>query len=145
MFYFGSATLPSSINSVYQYHFCLGNTGSTTAIFSIRIKFKLNIKANICNKNNVPTVTKLYPYNTYVLYRIDWPGLFFKNTRKKCYLPAPLQSPHRRCPDTGTISTCGTITTRVVDPDPHGAGSRRVNLSTKNGKKARKLLITATL
>ena len=46
--------------------------------------------------------------------------------------------------------------TRTVDPDPHsfslpdphsicGSGSRRVNLSTKNCKNARKLLITATL
>ena len=132
MFYFGSATLPSSINSVYQYHFCLGNTGSTSASFSIRIKFKLNIKANICNKNNVPNYTLTIP--TYCIV-LTGQVFFLRIPGKKSYLPAPLQSPHRRCPDTGTISTCGTITTRVVDPDPHGAGSRRVNLSTKNGKK----------
>ena len=36
----------------------------------------------------------------------------------------------------------------LLDPDPHsicGSGSRRVNLSTKNRKNARKLLITASL
>ena len=35
---------------------------------------------------------------------------------------------------------------RAVDPDPdlHGSGSRRVNLTTKNRKNARKLLITAS-
>ena len=34
---------------------------------------------------------------------------------------------------------------RAVDPDPHGSGFRRVNLSTKNRQNARKLLITASL
>ena len=54
-----------------------------------------------------------------------------------------------------------TVQARAVDPDPHGSafifppgsglhsicgsGSRGVNLSTKNWKKARKLIITATL
>ena len=37
------------------------------------------------------------------------------------------------------------VLTRALDPDPHGSGSRRVNLSNKNRKNARKLLITASL
>ena len=58
----------------------------------------------------------------------------------------------RLTPLTITIIKClkkTNIQSRAVDPDPHGSicgsGSRRENLSNKNRKNARKLLITSSL